>query len=96
MKRRDGRGYRELSNAPSHDSYRLRIERYGLIIALWVAVQPAKPQFRGNSALLDIRTSTTPPRPLHCWKALEETHTAVMKAQKGFIDPWASIFKRRS
>ena len=50
---RDGRGSQEVSIAPSLDSSRLRIGRNGPIIALWVAVQPAKSLILGTTGLID-------------------------------------------
>ena len=50
---RDGRGSQEVSIAPSLDSNRLRTGRNGPIIALWVAVQPAKLLILGTSGLID-------------------------------------------
>ena len=39
-----------------------------------------------------ITTSTTPPRPIHRWKALEETHTVVTITQNGQKKPQRSFF----
>eukprot|EP01048_Picozoa_sp_COSAG05_P010784 COSAG05_NODE_972_length_6361_cov_24.297189_2_plen_103_part_00 len=50
---RDGRGSQEVSIAPSLDSNRVRIGRNGPIIALWVAVQPAKSLILGTTGLID-------------------------------------------
>ena len=50
---RDGKCSQEVSIAPSHGSYRLRIERNGPIIALWAAVQYAKSLILGTTGLID-------------------------------------------
>ena len=69
---RDGRGSQEVSIAPSHGSYRLRIERNGPIIALWAAVQPAKSLILGTSGLIDPPGPRLRPPDLYIIRKLSE------------------------
>ena len=69
---RDGRGSQEVSNAPSHGSYRLRIERNGPIIALKAAVQPAKSLILGTSGLIDPPGPRLRPPDLYIIEKLSE------------------------
>ena len=59
-------------SAPSHGSYRLRIERNGPIIALWAAVQPAKSLILGTSGLIDPPGRRLRPPDLYIIRKLSE------------------------